>query len=282
MCRICYTPTPDNGGRLMASSALGYKNKYHKNGSVHAVSVLGGSDAEIAFVMHGLQQWSEFANIVFVYSDDWRNADCRVQLDPSGGSYSYVGTDNQLRSPGAPTMNLGWLESDMRSRDYSTVIHEGGHYLGLGHEHQNPNEPFDWDEPAVIKDLSGAPNNWGISQIRHNVLDAVSIDQVDATTLDRESIMMYFFPDHWVKSGIGTKQNKVLSRLDKEFIGLIYPKETNAVDRVDEFISELLYSDKKINRLDKSQLKLVLDELSVSYETGVSRRDLRRLLKDAI
>jgi hypothetical protein len=30
--------------------------------------------------------------------------------------------------------------------------------------------------------------------------------------------MLYFFPDTWVKSGKGTKENNVLSKLDKEFI----------------------------------------------------------------
>jgi hypothetical protein len=30
--------------------------------------------------------------------------------------------------------------------------------------------------------------------------------------------MLYFFPDTWVKSGHGTKENNVLSALDKAFI----------------------------------------------------------------
>ncbi len=75
-----------------------------------------------------------------------------------------------------------------------------------------------WNEEAVIRDLSGPPNNWTEAQIRHNVLNKYSVDQIKGTEFDPESIMLYFFPDSWVLNGEGTKANHVLSDLDKAFI----------------------------------------------------------------
>jgi len=44
------------------------------------------------------------------------------------------------------------------------------------------------------------------------------MDQIRGTAFDPESIMLYFFPGRWTKSGIGTRSNEVLSNLDKMFI----------------------------------------------------------------
>jgi hypothetical protein len=72
----------------------------------------------------------------------------------------------------------------------------------------------------------GPPNNWTPDQIRHNVLNKYSADQIRGTAFDGDSIMLYFFPGTWVKSGKGTKANDVLSKLDKEFIAnsAAYPR----------------------------------------------------------
>ena len=46
------------------------------------------------------------------------------------------------------------------------------------------------------------------------------------TDFDPDLIMPYFFPASWTKKGIGTKQNDVLSRMEKELVAgaLMYPK----------------------------------------------------------
>ncbi len=108
-------------------------------------------------------------------------------------------------------MNLGFL-------DGGTAAHEFGHAIGLAHEHQNPAGGIEWNEAQVISDLSGPPNNWTEEQIRHNVLNKYSVDQIRGTDFDPDSIMLYFFPDSWVKNGEGTKDNDVLSALDTAFI----------------------------------------------------------------
>ncbi len=120
-------------------------------------------------------------------------------------------------------MNLGF-------QDGGTSAHEFGHAIGLGHEHQNPAGGIQWNEAAVIRDLSGPPNNWTEAQIRHNVLDKYSVNQIKGTNFDGDSIMLYFFPARWTLNGVATTANEVPSTLDKAFIASAeaYPRTATA------------------------------------------------------
>jgi hypothetical protein len=88
----------------------------------------------------------------------------------------------------------------------------------------------------VILDLSGPPNNWNEDQIRHNVLRKYQVNQIKGTAFDPDSIMLYFFPGSWVKSGVGTHANEVLSNVDKSYIGgaEAYPKTAITADNAKE------------------------------------------------
>ena len=79
---------------------------------------------------------------------------------------------------------------------------------------------------------SGPPNNWDEQTIRHNVLHKYGINQIKGTRFDSASIMLYFFPGSWVRSGIGTSANEILSALDQSFIAsaLAYPPNAPTAD----------------------------------------------------
>jgi len=195
----------ETGGRTRAISPIG---KLWPNGSTLSIQFLGGTAEQKDIVNRFAPQWTEYANLNFVFNDA-PDADIRIAF-ANDGAWSYVGTDAKGIHVSQPTMNFGWL-------DEGVVLHEFGHAIGLAHEHQNPDKGIQWNEEAVIRDLSGPPNNWDIATIRHNVLRKYSHDQVNGTDFDAKSIMLYSFPAEWTLDGFHTEPNDVISDIDKQF-----------------------------------------------------------------
>ena len=81
------------------------------------------------------------------------------------------------------------------------VLHEFGHALGLIHEHQNPENAIVWNRDAVIRDLSGPPNNWSLPVIESNMFEQYAKAEVLGTPVDKDSIMMYPIPKNWTSNG---------------------------------------------------------------------------------
>jgi len=219
--RMRFQSTVRRGGTVRAIIPIG---KLWMNGSTLRVRFIGGTAAQQAKAKLQAQWWTQFANLKFEFNSA-PDAEIRVTFDSSDGAWSYLGTDNQGIPLNQPTMNLGFL-------DGGTAAHEFGHAIGLAHEHQNPAGGIEWNEAKVLQDLSGPPNNWTPEMIRHNVLNKYRVDQVKGTKFDPDSIMLYFFPGSWVKSGVGTHANEVLSNMDKAYIASAeaYPKTAPTVN----------------------------------------------------
>lgn len=218
--RAVTTPPPGVPGR---TRAIGVRGKNWMNGSTLNVRFVGGTPAERATAMAQAAWWEAVANLKFEFGDA-PQADIRIAFDAADGAWSYIGTDARQIPFDEPTMNLGFL-------DGGTAAHEFGHAIGLAHEHQNPDAGIQWNEQAVIDAMRGPPNFWDEATTRHNILAKYTIDQINGTTFDRQSIMLYFFPAEWTLNGIGTDANEVLSALDKEFIAgaKMYPRSTPGV-----------------------------------------------------
>ena len=215
-----FQSTVHRDGRTRAIMPVG---KRWMNGSTLRVRFIGGTAAQQDTAKEQAAWWTAFANLKFDFNNA-QDAEIRIAFDPGDGAWSYIGTDNRGIALNQPTMNLGFL-------DGGTAAHEFGHAIGLAHEHQNPAGGIEWIEAAVIKSLSGPPNNWDEAMIRHNVLQKYAVDQIQGTAFDPDSIMLYFFPGDWVKSGVGTHANNVLSGVDKAYIASAqaYPKTAPTV-----------------------------------------------------
>jgi hypothetical protein len=199
------------------AEAVFFARKLWPNGSRLRVRFMGGTAAQRARTMEQAAWWSEHVNLTFAASND-PDAEIRVSFDPSDGAWSYLGTDCLSIPRNEATMNLGF-------QDGGTSAHEFGHAIGMGHEHQNPEGGIEWNELEVIRDLTGPPNFWTPDQIRHNVLEKYSRDQIRGTAFDPSSIMLYFFPARWTLNGVGTHENETLSQTDKSFAASMYPKQ---------------------------------------------------------
>jgi len=194
-------------------------------GSTIKVKFMEGSTALQKKVRDVAEQWTQrgLANLTlnFVPSGD---ADVRIRFQQGNGSWSYIGTYCKNIPQDKPTMNYGWL-TDSSSQDdiQRVVLHEFGHALGLIHEHQNPKHAIKWNNPAVIQDLSGPPNNWTPETIQHNMFDKYDPDKVTATDVDAESIMMYPIPKAWTLDDFSAGMNGDLSAKDQQLIHKVYP-----------------------------------------------------------
>jgi hypothetical protein len=203
------------GGRVRAIAPIG---KTWMNGSTLKVRFLGGTESEKATAREQAGWWSQVANLKFDFNNT-ANAEIRISFDPNDGAWSYVGTDSRGIPLNEPTMNLGFL-------DGGTAAHEFGHAIGLAHEHQNPRGGIQWNEEVVIAELAKSPNFWDEETARHNVIRKYTVDQINGTEFDPDSIMLYFFPASWTLNGIATKANEVLSTMDKQFVAgaKMYPR----------------------------------------------------------
>lgn len=218
--RICFE-------RIIPPAIEAAGMKFWPPGSVLRVSFLDGVPEVQRHVRTYARKWLRYANIKFVFTPSAEpNAHIRISFRQKG-SWSAVGKDalNQAFFPtGEPTMNYGWLNAESPIEDYSVVLHEFGHALGLIHEHQSPDSGIRWNRPAVIQDLSGPPNGWDVPTIEHNVFNKYTSGTVSQfTEFDPESIMLYAFPSHWTLDGMQFPENKVLSETDQEFIKQQYP-----------------------------------------------------------
>jgi hypothetical protein len=206
------TPEFSSGTARMAL----FKTKKWPNGSTLKVRFLGGTPDQHDFVKNNAKEWCNHANLKLDFGNA-SDAEIRITF-MDDGAWSYIGTDSLDIPLHAATMNFGWLEA-------GTVLHEFGHALGLIHEHQNPVGGINWNREAVIRDLSGPPNNWDLQTIEHNLFQKYSVDQVNATEVDTKSIMLYAIPSHWTLDGFHSDPNEALSSTDRSYIGnrLNYP-----------------------------------------------------------
>jgi hypothetical protein len=218
----------ENSANKKASvlEAAAPRSKLWKRGKTLRVAFLDGQLAVQTRVEYYAHQWSQYANIIFAFGPD-PNAELRISFKGEG-SWSAIGTDALVEEyfpRNEPTMNYGWLTPDSSEQEYSSVVlHEFGHALGMIHEHQNPANPIEWNEPVVIAALSGPPNYWDEQTTHSNLFERYKRSHTQFTQFDPHSIMLYSFPKEWTKNGLEFPVNYTLSQTDKEFIKARYPR----------------------------------------------------------
>lgn len=201
------------------------RGKRWEPGTNLTIRFMSGSTTLQDRVVNAANTWLQFANLQFDFRDSGPT-DLRIDFIEGNGSWSFIGTDARLIDASRPTMNYGWLKDDTPDDEVMRVVlHEFGHAIGLIHEHQNPlGGGVQWNREAVIRDLSGPPNNWDQQTIENNMFAPIELADVEGTNVDTTSIMMYPIPQTWTLDGTTAGLNSALSETDKTFIRDAYPR----------------------------------------------------------
>jgi hypothetical protein len=174
-------------------------------------------------------EWLQFVNLGFEFGND-PNAEIRISFAQKGTSWSWVGTQARRIDRAKPTMNYGWLAPATSDREYHRVVlHEFGHAIGMGHEHESPTaKSIPWDKEAVYAYYLRT-NGWDRPQVDVQVLDLYSTSETNFTAFDPESIMLYAIPDELTVGSYSVGWNTQLSAIDKSFMRSRYPKQQPGV-----------------------------------------------------
>ena len=182
---------------------------------VITVTFLDGTSEERAFVEQIAPEWGRHgASLRFKFVESGAS-DIRVGFDPNGGHWSFIGRDARGEEK---TMNLALRGERYRER---VILHEFGHALSLGHEHQNPAVSIQWNETVVIEAYK-LTQGWTKKEIEDYVLTPLTIDQTNFTSFDPQSIMLYPISNRWTIGDFETGYNRTLSATDKSFINARY------------------------------------------------------------
>ncbi|KAF8630525.1 hypothetical protein AX15_002871 [Amanita polypyramis BW_CC] len=227
---FCSQPDPSAGGDVPPGAVLRAAVKKQlkwKNGSIVTVAFVGIRTRSWwlrrlrRIVMSYALTWTRYANIrlVFRFFRPW-NAMIRITFTgDKGGSSSSIGT-NCKRVRSGPTMRLGIGLNSTIKKIRRVTLHEFGHALGLVHEHNRPDYPIRWNKEAVYQ----AHPNWSKEKVKRNIFNKYDPDELQASTFDPNSIMIYRIPPEWTYGTFSTEWNTELSRKDKSFIAKLYPR----------------------------------------------------------
>jgi hypothetical protein len=173
---------------------------------------LSPTDAIIKIIT---ERYNNLLGIQFVFLPIGQKGIVRIGFNPTAGSYSLVGTD--LLGSSTPTnMNFGWL-------NVPTILHEFGHALGLIHEHQNSiGHSIEWNKKAVYA-WASVTQGWDRAKTDINIINKYSLNMINGSEYDKESIMLYYFPAKLTENHKGTDQNSRLSSTDVKTLAQYYP-----------------------------------------------------------
>lgn len=165
------------------------------------------------------KEWEGVAKFKFNFVKTLSGADIKISFNKVG-SWSYIGTDCKRNTP---SMNLGWLSPSLPDIEYRRVVlHEFGHALGFGHEHQSPkSNPIKWKRSKVLAYFIGV-QKWNTQMVEDNIFKTFATDLWIGTEYDPQSIMIYGIEKDLTENNFEIKWNNAISAKDIETVQKAY------------------------------------------------------------
>ena len=274
MClKICFDRVVErnsiSSGINIVMEAWGLRNGWWTAGQVITYKFLDKNARQQKEFIEVFREFESFANLKFQESSG--DALLRISFNPNLGSWSYVGNVARTLDKNKPTTNIGWYGKGVKR-------HELGHFVGLGHEHQNPLNAIKWNKEEVYKIMAGAPNYWSKARTDHNFFRKYNKSQIIGTSLDVNSIMMYAIHQSMTLDGFSTKANGTYSSQDKSFLGgNIYPFKDVVKDPIEvdlrREVASVLVNPKTANQLLRYQgARMILKRLTGDLKKGAKSK----------
>ncbi|MEO6132699.1 MAG: peptidase M12 [Saprospiraceae bacterium] len=209
---------------VMHTRILLPKSSMWETGTEIRIAFMSGNKKIKDHVKELAAEWLTYANLHFVYVKKTEHSDVRITFNSRQGSSSAVGIECRDYTQKESTINFGWLNVETKEADFrSVVLHEFGHMIGCGHEHESPkNGGIPWDKEKAYRYYERT-QKWTAEDVDEQVFDRYKNDKIRGTALDKKSIMMYAIPESITKGDFRVGWNTRLSESDKEFIGKTYP-----------------------------------------------------------
>lgn len=230
MCTEIFLDPPQNDDLSnlppgMVARAVAFKpeiGKYWTNGRTLKVGFIGGTEAMRSRVRQYAPEWSQVANIQFLFVEKGET-DLRVSFVGGLGSWSMIGTDASRMPQYKQTINFGWM-GQLGEGDYrASILHEFGHALGLLHEHQHPQGGIPWDKDKLYA-FYRRTQGWDEDKVNEQVLSTYTANRTQYTQYDPYSIMHYPIPNSLTIGDFEVGMNQDLSSTDRAFMAKVYPK----------------------------------------------------------
>ena len=227
-------------------------------------------------------------NLKFKFFDENNNllnpnvCDMRIDFDHTNGAWSLLGTEClQERDKTKATMNLGWF-------DVPTTCHEILHALAMVHEHQNPKgNKINWNIKRV-QEWAEKTQGWDVETTNLNIIERYKMDEINGSTFDPLSIMLYFFPGSIVDDengqccGDGTSQNLMFSPYDVLYLNYTYPhSKTNltpvqfTVKFFNDVFNKQVDPDDLQKQLDGKSVPVIIDDKKIIAANAVQNNDTK-------
>jgi len=237
-------PAEIKGAPLVQVRGVVVRSLTWKRGETIKVCFHGGTRKAQERVARIAREWMQYANVTFDFEEGGapracaagKPADIKIAFEDNKGWWSVPGTISRTQDPsmnlqfyGVDTPKLANGQPAAEAPMRATVLHEFGHALGLLHEHQSPNANCDAEIDWTAAYKVGTDIGWDQAQVDRNFRQLATSVSLNATQVDRKSIMHYSLPPTLFRRGKQSAcfvpENLELSETDRKFIASIYPKD---------------------------------------------------------